>query len=781
MTATGNTGSNSEIRRPLSPVERWYWVCDQISPLNVIARVHVSGAMAPGLLADAAAALVLEHPLLRVAIAAADDGSDPEFVAATEARLPIRHVDGSDPAAWEREVDRFELATSVNWRTGAMARLVDVVSGERGSAGESHDLVLTISHIIADGTTALALLQRVVELAALLSDDDDRTVESVARPRPALPSPEGMLPRKFVGAPGFARVVGAGVVDQAVAAAARANRLQPEVPVPAHERITRLTRRSLTAEQVAVLLDRCRREGVTVHGALSAAVAAAVGRIVAPDGGKVCVGSPIDFRSELEPPVPADAAGAYVATVPTYIDVGSDVDFWTTAGRVNRELDRRKRFRQHLALIATLKLVAPKSVGASERTVALVDSRGPGNVCISNIGRYDFADRIGPWALSGAQFIAGVSISGFFVVTVNTSHDTLHLNFTYIDTVVSEDRANRLADDCVRTLLGALDHTGSARTVQPRPVVAKRRGNRMSDNRGAVVVTGASSGLGRETALALARSGFVVYAGVRREESAAELQREFPGSELRPLLLDVTSTDSIRRAHDRIAAEIDPGGLIGVVNNAGICVSAPLECVSIEDFRAELEVNLVGTVAMTRQFLPLLRAFPADPSGKLAGRIVNVSSGVGRLAAPFLGAYAASQFGKEGVSDSLRRELAPLSVSVSLIEPGAILTPIWGKLSDTAERILGEAKPDVAELYRNRFTSFVTANEERANASRTKPADVAKAIEHALTASRPKARYRVGIDSWASTIASRVLPDRVLDFVMAAGISAGEKHFAAVD
>ncbi len=287
----------------------------------------------------------------------------------------------------------------------------------------------------------------------------------------------------------------------------------------------------------------------------------------------------------------------------------------------------------------------------------------------------------------------------------------------------------------------------------------------MENNRHAVLVTGASSGLGEAATLGLANAGFTVHAGVRSEENAERLASANPL--IRPVILDVADAGSIAAAGKLLRERTDGAGLHGLVNNAGSCVSAPLECLPIEDLRAELEVNLIGTVALTQGLLPLLRMRTAAvPPATPAGRIVNVSSGIGRVAAPFLGAYAASQFAKEGVSDALRRELAPFAVSVSVIEPGAVLTPIWAKVAAGARRVLDAAPADVADSYRRRFDAFVAANETRARASRTRPEDVAAAVVHAMTARRPRTRYHVGVDAWAAAIASRLLPDRVLDAVV---------------
>lgn len=278
-----------------------------------------------------------------------------------------------------------------------------------------------------------------------------------------------------------------------------------------------------------------------------------------------------------------------------------------------------------------------------------------------------------------------------------------------------------------------------------------------------VVITGASSGLGRVAAIHLSELGYRVFAGVRAHSCVADLSGLGPSlGEIIPVRLDVTDAASIAQAGKLVAQGCGDSGLWAVVNNAGISICAPLECVSTGVMRAQLETNVVGALAVAQHFLPLLRA-----SG---GRIVNVSSGIGNVAPPYLGAYAAAQFAKEGMSDSLRRELRPLGVSVSVIQPGAVDTPIWGKMRRSANAILAVAPADVVEAYRARFSAFLDANEVRAKASKTTTADYADAVAAALAAKRPKARYRVGADSWSSALARRVVPDRMMDALIAVGL-----------
>lgn len=271
-----------------------------------------------------------------------------------------------------------------------------------------------------------------------------------------------------------------------------------------------------------------------------------------------------------------------------------------------------------------------------------------------------------------------------------------------------------------------------------------------------VLITGASTGLGLAAAQHLAAQGFHVLAGVRNEEDGAKLASECPSGRLAPVLIDVTDEDTIAKAAISIAKTVGENGLWGLVNNAGICVSAPLECVSSDLLRKQLEVNLIGQLAVTRAFLPLLRK-------SNQARLVNVTSGLGKVAVPYLGAYSAAQFAKEAISDALRRELAPMGIAVSVVSPGAIWTPIWAKIAAEGERVMATAPAAVSNLYRETYLRFLQANEEGARNSLTKPAHVAEAVYAALTEATPKTRYRVGADVRRGSMLARLLPDSVID------------------
>lgn len=257
----------------------------------------------------------------------------------------------------------------------------------------------------------------------------------------------------------------------------------------------------------------------------------------------------------------------------------------------------------------------------------------------------------------------------------------------------------------------------------------------------AVLITGASSGIGRETAKYLVRRGFQVFAGARKMDEGN-------------ILIDVTDQESVDAAAALISAEVGARGLAGLVNNAGIAVPGPLEFVPIADFVRQLDVNVTGQLRVIQAMLPLLR--------KARGRIVNISSIAGRSAMPVMGAYSASKFALEALSDALRVELRPWGIEVALIEPGPIQSEIWTKAGTLS------FSPRAEELYPRLLLVGRKAIE---NAARTaRPAEhVAERIHHALTASRPKARYLIGANT-RSRIVLEHLPARLRDWLIARAI-----------
>ena len=274
--------------------------------------------------------------------------------------------------------------------------------------------------------------------------------------------------------------------------------------------------------------------------------------------------------------------------------------------------------------------------------------------------------------------------------------------------------------------------------------------------RGAIVVTGTSTGIGAATAVHLAETGFHVFAGVRRETDGETLRAQ-TSKPLTPLIIDVTDEQTISAAASTVAEAVGDRGLVGLVNNAGIAKPAPLEFQPMADFRMQLEVNLFGPVAMIQAFLPLIR--------RGAGRIVNVGSIGGMLVLPLNGAYSASKFGMRAISDALRLELRQWNIHVSLIEVAPVTSAIFGKTYaelDGLEETLGETGyglygPQIAATRKSL---------QAAEADADPPLVIAKAVAHALTSDKPKSRYLAGHGGRQVQLVA-ALPDRVRDAALA--------------
>src|SRR5215210_8188641 len=248
---------------------------------------------------------------------------------------------------------------------------------------------------------------------------------------------------------------------------------------------------------------------------------------------------------------------------------------------------------------------------------------------------------------------------------------------------------------------------------------------------GTVLVTGASTGIGEATVLHLSTLGFDAVGAVRKDEDAERLEARG----VRTVRIDVTDPAQIAAARDSLGE----APLAGLVNNAGIAVAAPLEFLPMDKLRQQLEINLIGQAAVTQAFLPALR--------RGGGRIVMVSSIGGRVALPLVGAYNASKFGLEGLSDSLRRELRQHGVDVILIEPGGVKTPIWNKAEQLADQMLEDVPPEAERLYGQMIATLRAETKKIEQERGIEPREVAEAVGTALTSKRPRTRYLVGGDA----------------------------------
>jgi NAD(P)-dependent dehydrogenase (short-subunit alcohol dehydrogenase family) len=265
-----------------------------------------------------------------------------------------------------------------------------------------------------------------------------------------------------------------------------------------------------------------------------------------------------------------------------------------------------------------------------------------------------------------------------------------------------------------------------------------------------VVISGASTGIGAATAQELARRGFHVLAGVRRERDADALRSEH----IEPHILDITNRADVAAIAERVAGDAAGRPLYALVNNAGIAVNAPVETLPMDEWRLQFEVNLFGHVAMTQALMPALL--------QSRGRVVNISSIGGKVAMAAYGAYAGAKFALEAVSDSLRREVADFGVKVIVVEPGAVITEMSGRGVATAHRLADGMTADQRQRYDALVHAISTQAESIARGG-VPAATAATIIADAITATKPRTRYTVGRDAAVLVRLARVAPDRFLD------------------
>ncbi len=270
-----------------------------------------------------------------------------------------------------------------------------------------------------------------------------------------------------------------------------------------------------------------------------------------------------------------------------------------------------------------------------------------------------------------------------------------------------------------------------------------------------VVITGASSGIGRACALDLARHGFRVFAGVRKSKDGVALHRD-GGEAIVPVEIDVTNGATIEAAMRFVGSRVDGRGLDGLVNNAGIANTAPIEFVSSSELRHQFEVNVFGQVAVTQAFLPMIR--------EAVGRIVNIGSVGSHITMPFGGALCASKSALSSLNDALRIELRSHGIHVCLVEPGAISTPGVDKTLGDVESVIRALPAEGAARYGDELRAFARIGHAR-ESNGSPPDVVAEAVRHALTARRPRVRYAVGKHAAMLEMLARVAPDSVLDRV----------------
>ncbi|MDZ8030969.1 SDR family oxidoreductase [Nostoc sp. DedSLP04] len=260
------------------------------------------------------------------------------------------------------------------------------------------------------------------------------------------------------------------------------------------------------------------------------------------------------------------------------------------------------------------------------------------------------------------------------------------------------------------------------------------------NKKGTVVITGTSTGLGRVTALSLAKQGYRVFAGVRTEKDAHSLKQAASGN-LIPIIMDITKAEEIKSALEFVSLAVGNEGLFALINNAVVAVDGPLECIPIDDIRWNFEVNVIGQIAVTQAFLPMIR--------QAKGRIINISAICGRLALPYRSLLSASKFAIEAITDSLRMELSSSGIEVISILPGGIVTPEQAdKVEASYQETLANMSPEAKAIYGNNYKIYMQGAVEDNRSTGLPPEKVTNTILEALEARKPKRQYFVTQSSW---------------------------------
>ena len=434
--------------RPLCPLERWYWVFGQISPLNGIARVRVHGKLDDATLSTGLQLLQQRHPLLRSKVITNDKGRDPRFVIDNALQIPLTRtmVAGAyDPQNWTRFLREQALNRPFDTARGPLMRL-HVVEDNEGV-----DLIVVASHIIIDATGIVSLLKELLQLA--LGDDQERYE------LPLMPSFSDRFPPHKKGFVAFLKTLYLNLKIELYHFRNKPVQMAFDNVVPHHQRVTAFVHQELSAQDTQALVKACQQHGASVHAALcTALMQTIIEDVQARDPAQrdkelnVGIGSPVNLRKDMHPVASESELGIFVGTFITFAERVNGRDFWDVAREFNQTMRQQSQDGEPFTIMNFVRKTMPQTAASAGGFIKLIEKKGPGNACISNLGRYDFPAQIGGLGISGAQFLAETSVTGTWVSTANTSHGQLFWNFSYTRDMFTDARATALANRCIAIL-----------------------------------------------------------------------------------------------------------------------------------------------------------------------------------------------------------------------------------------------------------------------------------------------------------------------------------------
>ena len=422
------------MNRDLDANERLYWLFNQCSPNNVIAVAELDRELDPARLERALARLQARHPFLQRRILPDAQGGHPRFVRRGTGALPLRVVeDRTLHVVLEEELNEH-LDPSAGLARACYVR----------QAGRSC-VVVTCLHVVADATAAMLALRDL--LLAYASEAQDFSGPALE----ALPGIEQLFPRERRGARALPSMVRGQLRALGDQLRNRPARLPPQADIAVQQRLNRFIRHELPLDPIRAA---CAAQGVSVHALLMAALALAIARelrLRLKKHAPLSVGSPVSLRSELGREL-TDDLGSYVCTLDVHLDVGAAHDIWSIARQAKQELERRRGRAEHVAMLNLVHWITPESFADSARTLGMIEARGPGNSCVSNIGSFELPRSVADAQVLSAHWTASLSITGYMLCAVCSVHERLQLDFTYLEGVVSPERAARIVADVLAEL-----------------------------------------------------------------------------------------------------------------------------------------------------------------------------------------------------------------------------------------------------------------------------------------------------------------------------------------
>jgi len=438
--------------RPLCPLERWYWVFGQISPLNGFGRCRIEGHISDDQLRQGLQLLQRRHPLLRARVVADARGRNPHFVLDESLQIDLRRevvdtVAGNNDnnEGWVDALRRLELNRPFDTAKGPLLR-VRVLQDATGM-----DLIIVASHIIIDATGVMTLMREILQLAV----GDDRERDEL----PFMPSFSDRFPPQNNGVLALLKTLYLHLRVELFHLRHRPVKLAFDRFVSFAERKTDFVHKELSPHDTQILIRVCQQRQASVHAALSTALMVAIIEDVQQRDSRrrgkalnVGIGSPVNLRKDLQPVASDGELGIFVGTFITFAKKVNERDFWEVAREFNQTMRQQSADAEPFTIMNFVRKTMPKDVAGANGFIKLIEQKGPGNACISNLGRYDFPALVGGLPVSGAQFLGETSVTGTWVSTANTSHGQLQWNFSYTQHMFSDERAAHLANRCIDIL-----------------------------------------------------------------------------------------------------------------------------------------------------------------------------------------------------------------------------------------------------------------------------------------------------------------------------------------